>query len=220
MRVDRKKIKALRVSKGMTQTELANAATVNSPPTKNGDQWRDSISARTIWNMENRQMDHRVLTVMAVAQALEVSMADICLNASNPVERFEQTIFERDGTGIKRDEVHLVDWGDNVVSANIYREAPPTGEEYEFLGKRDDEVIFGHYWATTGHGSSGVLLVQRVGPGASSFSGQYTKVIDEVVDATTNTLTVSHTISHIDLRWEHKGLLSPSATPTGDAEES
>ena len=36
-----------------------------------------------------------------------------------------------------------MDWGDNVVSANIYREAPPTGEEYEFLGKRDDEVIFG-----------------------------------------------------------------------------
>ena len=205
MRIDGERLKRLRISKGLSQDELATEA---------------DVSQKTVWNMENEQGEHRPKSVRKLAGALGISVDELvdAFPAADPtqsrpgsrpgsrIEIWRQTIYdgepESGGSIEKTDEVQLERLGGYVVRATIRRKDPPTGEEYEFLGRHAEGMIYGHYWRTKGQGSSGVLLLRETGPHAEFFRGLYTKIRRDILTSGVDTLS----ISNIVLDWTFEGV--------------
>ena len=214
MKVDSERIKQLRISKGLSQNDLAKEA---------------DLSQKIVWNMENDHGGHRPNSVLKVAGALGVSVDELAVDAlpasdriqtrsdsrpENRIEIWKQTIYdgepESGGTIEKTDEVQLERLGDYVVRATILRKDPPTGAEYEFLGRHAEGMIYGHYWRIKGQGSSGVLLLRETGPHAKFFRGLYTKIRRDILTSGVDTLS----ISNIVLDWTFEGVQDQPACTT------
>ena len=206
MKVDGGKIKQLRLGRGFSQKDLAHEA---------------DVGQKVIWNMEHGTGGHRPNSVLRVAGVLGVSVDDLVVETSpaadavqsqsasmpeNRIEIWAQTIYdgepESGGTVEKTDEVLLERLGDYAVRATIRRKNPQTGEEYEFLGRHAEGMIYGHYWRTKGQGSSGVLLVRETGPHAKFFRGFYTKIRRDIMSSGIDTLS----IANIVLDWTYEGV--------------
>ena len=198
MRVDGERIKQLRLGRGFSQKDLSDAA---------------KVGQKVVWNMENGTGGHRPSSVLRVAEALGVSVEDLVadtlpptdITRGQPGERSEtraeiwrQCIYdgepENGGTVEKTDEALLERLGNYAVRATIRRKDPPTGEEYEFLGRHAEGMIYGHYWRTKGQGSSGVLLLRETGPHAESFRGFYTKIRRDILSSGIDTLSISNIV--------------------------
>lgn len=205
MYVDGEKIKQLRLNKGWSQRDLAEKA---------------QVGQKVIWNMENGVGEHRPATVSRVAEALgtsvealavsELPAAETVRNApdtldANPIETWKQIIYNGEpgngGTIESTDEVLLERLEEKKVWAKIRRIDPPTGEEWEFLGRREVGMIYGHYWRTKGEGSYGVILLRETGPHSRLHRGFYTKIRRDMVSSGVDTLS----ISHITLDWVLEG---------------
>ena len=201
MNVDGEKIKQLRLNKGWSQRDLAEEA---------------QVGQKVIWNMENGTGGHRPATVSRVAEALGTSVDALLVSESpaaepvqnapdtqnaNLIEIWKQVIYNGEpgngGTIVNTDEVLLERLGEREVRATIRRIDPPNGEEWEFLGRREVGMIYGHYWRTKGEGSYGVLLLRETGPHAKLYRGFYTKIRRDMVSSGVDTLS----ISHITLDW-------------------
>lgn len=205
MHVDGEKIRQLRLSKGWSQRDLAEAA---------------GVGQKVIWNMENGVGEHRPATVSRVAEALDTSVKALLASEppaaetvhnvpdaldAGPIETWKQIIYNGEpgngGTIESTDEVLLERLGGEEIRAKIRRIDPPTGGEWEFLGRREVGMIYGHYWRTKGEGSYGVLLLRETGPHAKLHRGFYTKIRRDMVSSGVDTLS----ISHITLDWVFEG---------------
>ena len=206
MKVDGRKIKQLRDARGCSQAVLADRA---------------GIGQKVVWNMENGVGGHLPNTVLRVAEALDTTVEELTIDTlpdtgeepsrlalpnGNRIEIWRQDIYDGEpGSGgivEKTDEVLLERLGEYEIRATIRRKDSSTGEEWEFLGRKAEGMIFGHYWRTNGQGSSGVLLLRETGPHADLYRGFYTKIRRDILSSDVDTLS----ISHITLDWTLEGV--------------
>ena len=204
MNVDGEKVKRLRLAKGMSQRELATRA---------------GIGQKVVWNIENGKRSHLPNTLFRLAEALDTTVEELIVDSSpaantdpdrtglptaKRIEKWRQDIYdsepEGDGVVEKTDEVFLDRLGRYEIRATIRRH-DSSGAEWEFSGRNSEGMIFGHYWRTSGKGSSGVLLLRETGPHSDLFRGYYTKIRREVLSSGVDTLSISHTT----LDWTFEG---------------